>query len=518
MAVDADKAVRVGIDFGTTHTIVAVADDGNHPVLALPFEYDGETLVAEHVPTAITILGDRTWYGPAAIRGFIDHFDEGPVIVSSIKRLLAEWRQGKRVRIGPVDALVADLVTGFLADVRRAIVQALDVEDAPIEAVIAVPANASSSQRFVTLECFRRAGFRILKILDEPIASGIQFVHERYKRTDRVEADVIVYDLGGGTFDTTYLSIRRGRYDPVLSRGISRLGGDDFDEILLDLVERELDRPLDFRQRMETRQVVRGVKESIGAYTQKLHVDTPHGVVSIPIKTFQAAIEPLLDRTLDLLDQVLVETRGQNVPPDRVVLVGGGTLLGAVPKKLRERFGRAKIHQGLYPFASVAIGAAIKAGRPDLNVHDRLHNHFGVLRVREDGREYLDVIFEKGRPLPPARQMERVGRPSYDPRHNIGRFQYLECDAVDEQTGLPAGDAVFWNEIFFPYDQALNPNGGPAPPLGPDDVAPADHLGDERIEEEYYLDEYGIVTSRISRTVQDDFSGWYNLYRRLERG
>jgi molecular chaperone DnaK (HSP70) len=504
--------IRVGVDFGTTHTIVALVDDGNHPVLTLPFDYDGEPLASDQTPSCLTWFRDRFYYGPAALRCFYDHLDEA-VLAPSIKRLLRDWQVGAVLKVGAEDHPVLDLLAGFLSAVRNAVLASLDLPEAVIETVIAVPANASSSQRFVTLEAFRRAGFQVLRILDEPVASGIQFVHERYKRWDRVQADVIIYDLGGGTFDTTLLSIDHGRYDPLRSQGISHLGGDDFDEMLLELVEARIGSSFSDRDRPRMRRVVREVKEGIGPYTQKLLVETPEGVAAVPIRAFHDAARPLIQKTIDLVDRVLTETKGR-AEPDRIVLAGGGSLLAAIPKMLKERYGRARIHQGLYPLASVAIGAAIQAGSPGLTIEDRLTTHFGVLRVRNQGEEYLDVIFEKGQKRPGPGQAALVRRPPYDPRHNIGRFRYLECDDLNPNGPLPAGETVYWNEILFPYDRALNPAGRRAPDLGPADIVPADHLGHERIQEEYVLDEYGIVTARISRSIQDQYASCHNLFRR----
>jgi len=509
-----DPAIRVGIDFGTTHTIVSLAESGNYPVLALLYEYEGEVLPTDQVPSAITFHQGLFYYGPAATAGYLDHFDDGAVLIKSIKRHLQDWHEGKIISLGGLEASVEDLLTGFLGELRLAVLRALDLEKAEIEAVIAVPANASSSQRYITLKCFRAAGFGILRILDEPCASGIQFVHERYKRWDRVETDVIIYDLGGGTFDTTFLSIRRGQYDPKISRGISRLGGDDFDQVLLDLVENRIGRPIGGAEKINLLQRLAAVKENIGPYTQKLHVDVGDQVVTIPIKNYQEAVEPLLNRTIDLVESVLAEVGEGGEPPDRIVLVGGGSLLNLVPKKLKDLFGRAKIHQGLYPFASVAIGAAIQAASPDLKVQDRLNNHFGVIRVRRDGSEYVDVIFEKGRKLPDKGAVVRVACPLYDPRHNIGRFLYLECNDLDPITGQAAGDPVYWNEILFPYDRSINPDGRVTAELDDSTIHETEQLLNERILEEYFLDEYGIITTRISRTVQDRFANCYNLFRR----
>ena len=409
-------SIRVGVDFGTTHTIVAVADDGNYPVLSLPFTLDGDILSTDHVPSRIALYKGKAWYGPAADQCFRSHYKSGAVLIPSIKRMLYEWYEGMTLETREGSFEVETLLTGYLASVRKAILEAMALKKADLETVIAVPANASSSQRYVTLSCFRAAGFKIIKILDEPVASGIQFVRERYKRWDRVKSDVMIYDLGGGTFDTTLLAIENGRYDPVVSRGITRLGGDDFDRILLDLVEKEAGCAFDDDDQLDMLQRVREAKESMGPYTQKLHLDVDDDVVSVPVKTFLDASTPLLEQTLDLVDRVLEETKGRPDPPDRIVLVGGGSLLPLVSKALRDRYGRAKIHQGLYPLASVAIGAAMQAENPDLEVIDRLTNHFGVIRIREDGDEYVDVIFEKGRRLPKKGKQAFVERAGYDPQ------------------------------------------------------------------------------------------------------
>ncbi len=502
--------LRVGIDFGTTHTIVALADDGNYPILNLPFEYKEEVLTTDRVQSCVAFYDGHILFGPAAHACHLDHYEDGAVLIKSIKRLLRDWHEGQQINFGEFIIDVDELLTQFLTELRYSIFRALDIDGEPeIEAVIAVPANAPSSQRFVTLRCFKNAGFKIVRILDEPCASAIQFVHERYKRWDRVQADVIIYDLGGGTFDTTYLAIRKGTYDPRLTRGISRLGGDDFDELLLQMVEEKSDTNFAGAERVRMLDIIREAKESIGPRSRNLHVETKDDVVTIKIKEFEERAAELVDRTIQLVDDVVHKATEGEKTADRIVLVGGGSLLRSVIKKLQERYGKTKLHRGLYPLASVAIGAAIQAGSPELAVRDRLTNHFGVVRVCEDGSEYIDVIFPKGQVLPQKGESIVVARPPYDPRYNIGCFRYLECDDIVAATGKPTSAPVYWNEVRFPYDCSLSP--GELTELS---VERCDHLRHELILEEYALDEFGIITSRISRTVQDEFSNCYNLFRR----
>ena len=504
------EKLQVGIDFGTTHTIVALADDGNYPILNLPFVYKDDVLTTDRVQTCVAFHDGQMLFGPAAHACHLEHYEDGAILIKSIKRLLRDWHEGQQIKVGEHIIEVDELLTQFLSELRFAILRALDIDGTPeIEAVIAVPANAPSSQRYVTLRCFKNAGFKVTRILDEPCASAIQFVHERYKRWDRVKADVIIYDLGGGTFDTTYLAIRKGTYDPRLTRGISRLGGDDFDELLLALVEEKAKVKFEGAERVRMLDVVQEAKESVGPRTRNLHVEIADDVVTIKLKEFEERAQALVDETIKLVDDVSAHATKGEKEADRIVLVGGGSLLRLVSKALEKRYGKSKLHRGLYPLASVAIGSAIQAASPDLAVRDRLTNHFGVVRVCEDGTEYVDVIFAKGQVLPPKGESIVVSQPPYDPRHNIGSFRYLECDAIEAQTGKPQSPPVYWNEIRFPYDSRLSPNR-----LADKEVKRCDHLRHELILEEYALDEFGIVTSRISRTVQDQFSNCYNLFRR----
>ena len=508
---DQKHKIKLGVDLGTTHTIVVRADKKDLPILQPSYAYNGKRLGSQMTPTAATFYQDKFYFGPAAVACFMDRFEDGAVFFGSIKRLLNEWREGAVIEMEGKRFPIDELLTAYLSELRQAVLKALRLKDAEIEAVIAVPANASSSQRYVTLDCFAKAGFQVLRILDEPTASGLQYVHERYKRWDRVDAEAIIYDLGGGTFDACLISIEKGRCNPIMSLGVNRLGGDDFDEILLDLCQREYGRELTGREKALMLGRARKVKESMGPYTQKLTLDFGDREVSVSVKDYLEALEPLLDRTVELTER-LSDRADESGGACRIVMVGGGSLLPLTAKKIREKFGRSRVHQGSRPFASVAAGCAMEAGAHGLQAVDRLGNHFGVMRVREDRGEYIDVIFEKGTLLPEKGQALKATRGPYAPWHNIGRFQYLEFNDLDQDNGLVRGDRLDWNEIIFPFDREITSSGLSLAELASRPVVSTFQLEAERIIEEYYLDSAGIITVRISRTVQDDFSNCYNLF------
>src|SRR5207248_9236499 len=116
----------------------------------------------------------------------------------------------------------------------------IDVEG-PLQAVIGVPANSNSNQRFLTMEGFRLAGFDVIGVYDEPSAAGIEYAH-RYRRTDitRKREHLLVYDLGGGTFDCSVIRMTGNDHSVITSSGVAQLGGDDFDAILLEMAEEQL--------------------------------------------------------------------------------------------------------------------------------------------------------------------------------------------------------------------------------------------------------------------------------------
>src|SRR5262249_43317271 len=158
------------------------------------------------------------------------------------KRMLGERSPDAAVQIGSSRVRMGDLLTQFFAALAHALrtrsnvaAAALIEPNEPLEAFVAAPANAHSTQRFVSLDAFRRGGFEFLGLLNEPSAAGFQYTH-RYRNTLTWKKDhVVVYDIGGGTFDVSLLRMSGPLHEVVATSGINRLGGDDFDNVLLDL-------------------------------------------------------------------------------------------------------------------------------------------------------------------------------------------------------------------------------------------------------------------------------------------
>ena len=221
--------MRIGIDFGTTHTVAAVVDRGNYPVASFDGADTWPSVVAANAAGEL-----RFGLDAAGVR-----HDPRWSVLRSFKRLLNDAGPGTEVSLGGHSYPLADLLTSFLIQLKSDLHHRSNAGLAPgerIEAAISVPANASSTQRFLTLDAFTKAGFEVVALLNEPSAAGFEYAH-RYRSTITAKREyVLIYDLGGGTFDASLLKMT-GRFNEVVtSEGIRRLGGDDFDEAIYKLV------------------------------------------------------------------------------------------------------------------------------------------------------------------------------------------------------------------------------------------------------------------------------------------
>jgi molecular chaperone DnaK (HSP70) len=189
--------MRLGIDFGTTHTVSALVDRGNYPVVAFDWGEAVPSVVAVRAKDGALRFGAEA----EAVQG-----DEGWELLRSFKRALAQAGPLTRVHVAGHDLLVSELLTAHLAGLRGQILEqsnaGLGSREA-VEVAVSVPANASSDQRFLTLDAFRGAGFEVAALLNEPSAAGFEYAH-RFRRTVTSKREyVLVYDLGGGTFDAS---------------------------------------------------------------------------------------------------------------------------------------------------------------------------------------------------------------------------------------------------------------------------------------------------------------------------
>ncbi len=503
----------LGIDYGTTRTVVAAVDRGNYPVVSFQTA-DGDT--QDWYPSLITACGDACLYGLDAA---CHQDDPDWVLRRSFKRQLATLGPAVPLALttGSVTALA--LLTAFLTQMRRDLVTRSNLRLSPrepLEAVIAVPANANSNQRFLTLEAFRHAGFQVRGLLNEPSAAGIEYAHHTRSAGPSARRElVVVYDLGGGTFDASIISMAARRHEVVRSAGIAQLGGDDVDTLLLDLAfEQAGGQDWTAAEQARLLEECREKKEGLHPNTRRLAIDLARGregagTVVVSTTAFYERCQPLVERTLATVEEAMQGLDWGAVAA--LYVVGGASALPLVGRLLRERYGR-KVRTSPYPHAATAIGLAIAADQEaGYQLQERFTRHFGVWREAEDGRAVaFDVVFAKDSALPAPGAAPLMCTRQYQPTHNIGHFRYLECSQLTD-TGDPTGDLTPWDEVYFPFVPPLH-EGGTLPRV------PITRLECEApwIGERYTCDAHGIIAVEMQNQTCH-YARRYHLRERAPR-
>ncbi len=524
--------MRLGIDFGTTRVVVAAADRGNYPIV----QFEGpEGDVRDWFPPLVAARGDERRYGWQA---WELQADPGWTIVRSMKRILSHAGPLTELELGDAVVPLQTVLTEMTTTLRR---QIQENSNAPgdlstLEVQLGVPANANTNQRFLTAEAFRWGGFDVLGLLNEPSAAAIEYSHLNPVSDPQQVRYVLVYDLGGGTFDVSLVELIGPEHRVLSSEGISTLGGDDFDDVLAEsaLAEaglseegrEELSQTEWFLLREECRQKKEGVKPNSRKITIDLDlVREGLGSVAIPVDDFYQHSRPAVDETLhavsDLLSRNGFQADGTDEGDRRIETVyvaGGGSELPLVPRGLRESFGR-RVKRSAHGRSSTAIGLGVQADAlKGFVLRDRFTRYFGVYREADSGREItFDPLFSKGAPLPSSDEDPLKIERSYQPVHNIGKFRYLECSHLTED-GKPAGDITLWDEIVFPF----------APEMRGEDLA-ATHItwsqsaNSQVIQETYTCDSSGRLAVRIANLpagYADDFciGRWASSSARFKPG
>jgi molecular chaperone DnaK (HSP70) len=483
--------MRLGIDFGTTRTVVAAVDRGNYPLLSFESPDGG---VYDWFPSLLAVSRNQRAYGWQA---WACQQHANWTIVRSLKRVLEDAGPNTILRVAGEEIPLMQV----LREMALALRESLPL-DQKLEAMLGVPANANGNQRFLTAEAFRSAGFDVIGLLNEPSAAAIEYAHK-----NKIAGRLLVYDFGGGTFDASLVEIGDKTHRVIASDGIPTLGGDDFDHVLAEMAVSDQDQQgLSQAELFRLHEECRVKKEAVRPLTRKITLDLDDvregwGTVSIPVAEYYERCRPFMDETVHLVEDLLASQEASGL--DTLYVTGGGSELPLVSRVLRETFGK-RVKRSVHARSATAIGLAIQADQEAGYVlRERFTRWFGVWREGDAGRSIVfDPLFEKGTPLPgPGEQPVSIRR-LYLPVHNIGDFRYLECSHLSHD-GQPTGDVTVWDEIQFPFDPALQLelNGGM--------VHHSEAARDQLIEERYSCDAGGTVTVDIANLT----SGYERQYR-----
>jgi molecular chaperone DnaK len=364
----------VGIDLGTTNSLVACARDGVPYILR---SREGHRLI----PSVVSLRGDKPLVGYAAKHNKVR---DAACTIFSVKRLLGRGFEDlkfvssqlpyrivpgdgaalARVQVGDRSYTATEISAMILKELKAAAEQALGQ---PVtRAVVTVPAYFNDSQRQATRTAGRLAGLEILHIVNEPTAASLAYGLDRKR-----EGLVAVYDLGGGTFDVSILKLHDGIFEVLATNGNTALGGDDLDQVIVAVAADEIREHwgIDVHQNIHLNaaliEAAEARKNTLSDQTSAiLDVELPRGSQRYrrvwTRQEFEAIAKPVLERTREPCLQALRDAGLRAEDLSDVVLVGGPTRLNVVQKLVRDIFGRAP-NTSVHPDEVVALGAAIQA-------------------------------------------------------------------------------------------------------------------------------------------------------------
>ena len=346
----------IGIDLGTTNSCVAVMEGKEPKVIPNP---EGNRTT----PSVVAFKDDERIIGDAAKRQIVVN----PNTIASIKRKMGTGEKvdinGKQYTPQEISAMILQYLKAYAEEY---------LGEKVTEAVITVPAYFNDAQRQATKDAGTIAGMEVKRIINEPTAAALAYGIDK---TDK-EQKVLVYDLGGGTFDVSILELADGTFEVLSTNGDTRLGGDDFDNIVVDWIvdqfkkDNNIDLRTDKIAMQRIKEAAEKAKKDLSA-TMQTQISMPfisagpagplHFDTTLTRAKFNEMTKSLVERTIVPIEKALQDANLSVSDIDQVLLVGGSTRIPAVQEAVKKATGKEP-NKSVNPDEAVAIGAAIQGG------------------------------------------------------------------------------------------------------------------------------------------------------------
>jgi molecular chaperone DnaK len=368
----------IGIDLGTTNSVVAVMEGGNSTVIpnqegsrltpsVVAFTKDGEILVGQVAKRQAITNPENTVF---SIKRFMGRrHDEVVQEIKLVPYKVVKAPSGEaRIEVRGKQYAPPEISAMILRKLKEAAEAYLG--EKVTQAVITVPAYFNDSQRQATKDAGKIAGLDVLRIINEPTAAALAYGLDKKK-----DETIAVYDLGGGTFDISVLEIGEGVFEVKATNGDTHLGGDDFDQRIIDWIATEFGKEngIDLRKDRMALQRLKEAAEKAKvelSSTVQTEINLPfitadasgpkHLVMTLTRAKLESLVTDLVDRTLGPCRQAMQDASVTANDIDEVVLVGGQTRMPKVQEVVKQLFGKEP-HKGVNPDEVVAVGAAVQA-------------------------------------------------------------------------------------------------------------------------------------------------------------
>ena len=370
----------IGIDLGTTNSAMAVYENGEAKIIpnkegknttpsVVAFTDKGEVLVGDPAKRQMVTNPEKTIYSVKRIMGLMCNEEKAKEARERLPYHIVDRNGACAIEIDGKTYTPQEISAKILMKLKE------DAEaylGSPVtDAVITVPAYFNDAQRKATKEAGTIAGLNVLRIINEPTSAALAY------GLDKKESEnIAVYDLGGGTFDVTILETGDGVVEVLATGGDAFLGGDDFDNRIIDYIVEEfkkengIDLKADIMALQRLKEAAENAKKELSTATET-EINLPfitadasgpkHLVMKLTRAKFEGLIEDLVEKTITKIDEVLKESGLSKSEIKEVVMVGGSTRVPLVQEKVKAYFGK-ELNKSVNPDEVVAIGAAIQGG------------------------------------------------------------------------------------------------------------------------------------------------------------